>query len=50
MVISGKLKVETNQGIHGCAEAVDGVYGTYYVMKHIAERHLVGIDLIGQHP
>ena len=43
------VKVETNQGIHGCAEAVDGVYGTYYVMKHIAERHLVGKSPLNVH-
>lgn len=36
------VKIETNQGIYGCAEGVDGVYGTYYVMKHIAEQHLIG--------
>jgi len=43
------VKVETNQGIHGCAEAVDGVYGTYYVMKHIAERHLIGKSPLDVH-
>ncbi len=43
------VKVETNQGIHGCAEAVDGVYGTYYVMKHIAERHLIGRNPLDVH-
>ena len=43
------VKVETNQGIYGCAEAVDGVYGSYYVMKHIAERHLVGQSPLDVH-
>ena len=43
------VKVETNQGIYGCAEAVDGVYGSYYVMKHIAEQHLVGKSPLDVH-
>jgi galactonate dehydratase len=43
------VKVETNQGIYGCAEAVDGVYGSYYVMKHIAEQHLVGRSPLDVH-
>lgn len=43
------VKVETNQGIYGCAEAVDGVYGAYYVMKHIAEQHLVGRSPLDVH-
>ena len=43
------VKIETNQGIHGCAEAVDGVYGSYYVMKHIAEQHLVGKSPLNVH-
>jgi galactonate dehydratase len=36
------VKIETNQGITGHGQAVDGVYGTYYVMKHIARQHLIG--------
>jgi galactonate dehydratase len=36
------VKIHTNQGITGHGQAVDGVYGTYYVMKHIARTHLIG--------
>jgi galactonate dehydratase len=43
------VKIETNQGIHGCAEGVDGVYGTYFVMKHIAEQHLIGQNPLDVH-
>jgi len=43
------VKIETNQGIVGCAEGVDGVYGSYYVMKHIAERHLIGKSPLDVH-
>ena len=43
------VKIHTNQGIVGCAEAVDGVYGSYYVMKHIAEQHLVGKSPLDVH-
>src|SRR5918995_3312658 len=43
------VKVHTNQGIVGCAEGVDGVYGSYYVMKHIAERHLIGKNPLDVH-
>ena len=43
------VKIHTNQGLVGCAEAVDGVYGSYYVMKHIAERHLVGRSPLDVH-
>ena len=36
------VKIYTNQGIVGHGQGVDGVYGTYYVLKHIAKRHLIG--------
>ncbi len=36
------VKIYTNQGIVGHGQGVDGVYGTYYVVKHIAKRHLIG--------
>jgi galactonate dehydratase len=43
------VKIETNQGIVGHGMGVDGVYGTYYVMKHIAEQHLVGKSPLDVH-
>jgi galactonate dehydratase len=43
------VKIETNQGLYGCAEGVDGVYGTYYVMKHIAGQHLIGKNPLDVH-
>lgn len=36
------VKIYTDQGIVGHGQGVDGVYGTYYVVKHIADRHLIG--------
>ncbi len=36
------VKIYTNQGIVGHGQGVDGVYGTYYVVRHLAERHLIG--------
>ena len=36
------VKIYTNQDIVGHGQAVDGVYGTYYVVKHLAELHLIG--------
>ncbi len=38
------VKIYTNQGIVGHGQGVDGVYGTYYVVKHIAKRHLIGAN------
>lgn len=38
------VKIYTNQGIVGHGQGVDGVYGTYYVVHHIAERHLIGMN------
>lgn len=43
------VKVYTNQGITGHGQAVDGVYGAYYVMKHIASRHLIGKNPLDIH-
>ncbi len=43
------VKIETNQGITGHGQAVDGVYGTYYVMKHLAQRHLIGRSPLNVH-
>jgi galactonate dehydratase len=43
------VKIETNQGLVGHGQAVDGVYGAYYVMKHIAEQHLLGRNPLDIH-
>ena len=43
------VKIETNQGITGHGQAVDGVYGTYYVMKHLARNHLIGRNPLDVH-
>ncbi len=43
------VKIHTNQGLVGHGQAVDGVYGAYYVMKHIAEQHLVGRNPLDVH-
>jgi galactonate dehydratase len=43
------VKIETNQGITGHGQAVDGVYGTYYVMKHLARLHLIGRNPLDIH-
>ncbi|MCZ6674798.1 MAG: mandelate racemase/muconate lactonizing enzyme family protein, partial [Verrucomicrobia bacterium] len=43
------VKIYTNQGIIGHGQGVDGVYGTYYVMKHIAKRHLIGKNPLNIH-
>ena len=43
------VKIYTNQGIVGHGQGVDGVYGTYYVMKHIAKRHLIGMNPLNIH-
>ncbi len=36
------VKVYTNQGIVGHGQAVDGTYGAYYVVGHIAQRVMLG--------
>lgn len=36
------VKIYTNQDIVGHGQAVDGVYGTYYVVNHLAQNHLIG--------
>jgi galactonate dehydratase len=43
------VKIETNQGLVGHGQAVDGVYGAYYVMKHVADQHLVGRNPLDVH-
>lgn len=43
------VKIYTNQGIIGHGQAVDGVYGTYYVVKHLAKRHLIGQNPLNIH-
>jgi galactonate dehydratase len=43
------VKIYTNQGIVGHGQAVDGVYGTYYVAKHLAQRHLIGENPLNIH-
>ena len=43
------VKIETNQGITGHGQAVDGVYGTYYVMRHLAQGHLLGRNPLNVH-
>lgn len=43
------VKIYTNQGIVGHGQGVDGVYGTYYVVKHIASRHLIGANPLNVH-
>ena len=43
------VKIYTNQGIVGHGQAVDGVYGTYYVVKHLAQRHLIGQNPLDIH-
>lgn len=42
------VKIYTNQEIVGHGQAVDGVYGTYYVMKHLS-RHLIGNSPLNIH-
>ena len=36
------VKIYTNQGIEGHGQAVDGTYGAYYVVGHIAQTSLLG--------
>ena len=36
------VKIYTNQDIVGHGQGVDGVYGTYYVVNHIAQNYLIG--------
>jgi galactonate dehydratase len=36
------VKIYTNQDIVGHGQGVDGVYGTYYVVNHLAQNHLIG--------
>ena len=36
------VKIYTNQDIVGHGQAVDGVYGTYYVVNHLAQNYLIG--------
>jgi len=36
------VKIYTNQGIVGHGQGVDGVYGSYHLVKHLARLHLVG--------
>jgi galactonate dehydratase len=43
------VKVFTNQGLVGHGQGVDGVYGTYHVMKHIARQHLIGQNPLDIH-
>ena len=43
------VKIYTNQGIVGHGQAVDGVYGTYYVVKHLAQLHLIGQNPLNIH-
>ncbi|MGD8897960.1 MAG: twin-arginine translocation signal domain-containing protein, partial [Acidobacteriota bacterium] len=43
------VKIETNQGITGHGQSVDGVYGAYYVMRHLAQRHLIGRSPLDVH-
>ncbi len=43
------VKVYTNQDIVGHGQAVDGVYGTYYVVNHLAQRHLIGQNPLNIH-
>src|SRR5512143_544537 len=45
------VKIHAHQGIHGCAEAVDGVYGSSWVVKGSAERNRGGkcpLDVSGR--
>jgi galactonate dehydratase len=43
------VKIYTNQGIVGHGQAVDGVYGTYFVVKHLAQLHLIGQNPLNVH-
>ncbi|MEW2921381.1 mandelate racemase/muconate lactonizing enzyme family protein [Muricauda sp. ANG21] len=36
------VKIYTNQDIVGHGQGVDGVYGTYHVVHHLAKNHLIG--------
>ena len=43
------VKIYTNQDIVGHGQAVDGVYGTYFVVNHLAQNHLIGQNPLNIH-